>query len=111
MSEYEPKEGDRVRVALEGEVGTVFKSGYWLMTLNEHRWIPVGTEVEKIAPPMPEWRDGDVIKVTPYRPAYRVGGKWVLASGGRHVLESESGRKWLEGRWKAGEVTRLVEAD
>lgn len=69
MSEYEPKVGDRVRVAFEGEVSYVGKGEIDVTGARVHRYgtyidpsLP-GVSVEKIKPPLPTV-PGSVIRAT-----------------------------------------------
>ena len=54
MSDYQPREGDRVRVVLEGEVTFVSSNGAFdLYAAPVFPTSPAFVSVEKVAPPLP----------------------------------------------------------
>ena len=66
MSDYKPKEGDRVRVVLEGTV-TGVNSGYGWFNLRTdgglgYAGIHDDGSVEKIEPPVEVFKPGDVVR-------------------------------------------------
>lgn len=66
MSGSEFKRGDRVRVVLEGEIGTVGRTGSFLLGRRAENHIDPNYEhvvsVEKLEPPVEVFKPGDVVR-------------------------------------------------
>lgn len=70
MSDYRPKEGDRVRVVMEGTIGEVWHSGLFRLhpdneatefTVSPDRAKGFNLSIEKIEPPVETFKPGDVV--------------------------------------------------
>lgn len=115
---YTPKVGDRVRVTrtLEGKV-TDAERGHWM---SPHFMLEVdgagyheihdedNWEIEKLRDPEPQWVNGDVVKVRPYIPAYRIGDKWLTCDGRAHRFSVDLS---LSEHWQRGDVEILYKAN
>lgn len=108
---YEPQVGDRVRVTdvVEGEVTEVDSPEFWIgstyVTQDAGNWKRT---IEKVTPPEPEWRNGDVIKVGVFIPAYRINGHWLTCDGEPHRFDADAEpylRLSLSDEWTKGRVT------
>ena len=109
MSDYQPREGDRVRVVLEGEVTFVSSNGAFdLYAAPVFPTSPAFVSVEKVAPPLPT-TPGSVLRDRPSGAIYalRGNGVWRNIEGDEHLIASEFDH-WLHDIdviFDAGEVT------
>lgn len=85
---YKPKQGDRVRVVLEGEVRSSSSSGggFWVGDPGEsnHLFHDAShvVSIEKLAPLEPEWKFGDIVRdATGVVHIRTLGGNWGGFSG------------------------------